>query len=372
MQDNIGKVLTSKTRLSDWDDVYEFCLNLWDDLAPAVIDTKDGFSVSREDGALLKENRTMVRLALLADFYRYQGEDLQINTDRARRTLVEIKAVAADLTEALWGPTAASSTQPEPRDRFAEGERKRKPHRGLLSTPKRARKCAGDYGVRWSRLSFSGHNKTYFSKLANAFQVVKNTGYPSLVLQSEWGLSCYYRLATAYTTDRPLELAAACLPELREAAGIIRDQQFHRLNALPSATKTLLYAVLNCHINWIDYNHKQILLIPGTPSPGVPPREEGDLRCLRCLKNQTFHSSEVKGNPRNIDVEFVLESMTFASSCCRAPVVNVPLTTATLHTCTFTDMKQMYTACPKCKLTVFSEVLVDLDTLRSRCVTCTR
>lgn len=132
----------------------------------------------------------------------------------------------------------------------------------------------------------------------------------------------------------------------------------------------LLYAVLNCHINWIDHNHKQILLMPGQPSARTPNRD-GDLRCSRCLKNQTFHSSEVKGNPRNIDVEFDFEQMRFGSSCCAAPMINVPLSTETVNTCTFTEMKQMYTSCMRCKQPIFSELLVDMETLYSRCVVCT-
>ncbi|KAK2825789.1 hypothetical protein Q5P01_020003 [Channa striata] len=139
-----------------------------------------------------------------------------------------------------------------------------------------------------------------------------------LTLNSEWALGCYYRLASAYTCERPLEMA------------IVSLEQFHKLGSLS----------------------------PERPGP-LAPNLEGDLRCLRCLKNQTFRSSEVKGNPKNIDVEFDFERMRFVLSCCAAPMVNVPLSTAEVNTCTFTDLKQMYTACPVCKQPIFSEVLVD-------------
>ncbi|KAE8287297.1 hypothetical protein D5F01_LYC13335 [Larimichthys crocea] len=161
-----------------------------------------------------------------------------------------------------------------------------------------------------------------------------------LTLNSEWVLSCYYKLAVTYTTDQPLEMAAACLPELRQAVDIIHGEHFQKLRELKPECQMLLYAVLNCHLNWVDHNHKQILLMHGQPS-APPHRKEGDLRCSRCLKNQTFRSSEVKGNPRNIDVEFDFEQMKFGSSCCAAPMINVPLSTRDVNTCTFTEMKQM-------------------------------
>lgn len=78
----------------------------------------------------------------------------------------------------------------------------------------------------------------------------------------------------------------------------------------------------------------------------------------------------MKGNPKNIDVEFDFERMRFVSSCCAAPMVNVPLSTPEVNTCTFTDLKQMYTACPVCKQPIFSEVLVDPETLYTRCAVC--
>lgn len=228
----------------------------------------------------------------------------------------------------------------------------------------------GEASIKWTKLSFSVKRKSYQAKLIRAFQVVKSVGHPMLTLNSEWGLSCYYKLAVSYTTDQPLEMAAACLPELRQAVDIIHSEHFQKLRELPLGSQMLLYAVLNCHINWVDHNHKQILLIPGQPSSRAP-NQDGDLRCSRCLKNQTFHSSEVKGNPRNIDVEFDFEQMRFGSSCCAAPMINVPLSTNLVNTCTFTEMKQMYTSCMTCKQPIFSEVLVDMETLYSRCVACT-
>lgn len=224
--------------------------------------------------------------------------------------------------------------------------------------------------VKWSKLAYTAKRKSYHTKLINAFQAVKTLGHPTLTLASEWELSAYYKLALAYTTDNPLETAAACIPGLRDYIKPFHSEQFRQLRQAPAEAQKLLYAVLNCNINWIDHNHKQLLLVPGEPNPSVPPIVEGDLRCSRCLKNQTFHSSEVKGNPRNIDVEFDFECMTFSSSCCAAPVFNVPLSTTDVNTCTYTEMKQMYTACPNCTQPIFSEVLVDVETLRVQCVSC--
>lgn len=149
----------------------------------------------------------------------------------------------------------------------------------------------GEDSIRWSKFSFSAQRKSYHAKLIRAFQVVKTVSHPMLTLISKWGLNCYYKLAVACTMDQPLEMAAACLPELRKAVYIIHSVHFQKLSELKLKCQMLLYAVLNCHINWVDFNHKQILLMPGQPST-QPPREEGDLRCSRCLKNQTFHSSK--------------------------------------------------------------------------------
>lgn len=224
--------------------------------------------------------------------------------------------------------------------------------------------------IKWSQFCYTGSNKLYYIKMLKAFQIVKKVGFKMLTLNSEWSLSSYYKLATAYTTNHPLELAAACLPDLSEAVKLIHAEKFHKLSGLKPECQMLLYAVLNCHINWVDHNHKQILLIPREPGALPCAGDVGDLRCSRCLKNQSFHSSELKGNPKNIDVEFDFEHMNFLSSCCHAPTIYVPLSTSCVHTCTFTDRKQMYTCCLQCKHRIFSEVLVNPETLSLRCPVC--
>lgn len=494
MQTKLVKMLTSKTKITDCSDAYKFCLELWDDLSLALIESQDSSVVlpSKDQLARLQGHEVMVRLALLADFYRYQRDDLALNkeesTDKlcvirsqAFRFLTKEKGVHPELGyptvslisdqntflqpllnhqttvespdhsccihQPLDHPTVFLSSNQcsfgRQRDLVAGGcsprtvehdhvtfpglhdsaspittqscvtcakapkqlntqavckrhkptpghcgystckrkhnkwgvknKKKRDMTRGKGKPCSRSFRGAQNWedSIKWSKFSFAVWRKPYYTKMIRAFQVVKNVGHPTLTLNSEWGLSCYYRLAVAYTTDKPLEMAAACLPDLREAVNIIHSEQFQKLSELTHDCQMLLYAVLNCNINWVDHNHKQILLIPGQPSLQPPPEEEGDLRCSRCLKNQTFHSSEVKGNPRNIDVGFDFEQMKFGSSCCSAPMINVPLSTRDVNTCTFTEMKQMYTSCMKCKQPIFSEVLVDMDTLYSRCVVCT-
>lgn len=504
LQTKLVKMLTSKTRTSECGDAYKFCLELWDELSQALIESQESSTVlpSKEELSQMQGYEVMIRLALLADFYRYQKEDLALYREESTEKLCAIRAKAFSFLAnghnvqpernrptgtlvsktPLGCRTRANSSiprpllQPQPLCKNVFGTAYRgcdvgphmvcaskapmsdysylvqvredmggygPPHTGESATElslslheaaaripnqsgdtlatgstllksvnpvgkksdrlkpgpcspsmctskqdtglcdnrdSRERKRPypqsgerprdGEASIKWTKLSFSVKRKSYQAKLIRAFQVVKSVGHPMLTLNSEWGLSCYYKLAVSYTTDQPLEMAAACLPELRQAVDIIHSEHFQKLRELPLGSQMLLYAVLNCHINWVDHNHKQILLIPGQPSSRAP-NQDGDLRCSRCLKNQTFHSSEVKGNPRNIDVEFDFEQMRFGSSCCAAPMINVPLSTNLVNTCTFTEMKQMYTSCMTCKQPIFSEVLVDMETLYSRCVACT-
>lgn len=417
MKTTLVKMLTSKTTLSDCEDAYRFCLELWDDLSVSLLDSEaSSFTLpSKHELDHAQGCQPILRLALLADFYMFQKDSLDLNREESTAKLFAVRAEAVKFLSNGWrsatvtalssqsslGPARvlppgelskpvtsqgrrAARKRCEPKNAnlagASERDAKRQKAAGEHTPGAGAEKKPGSqslknvsrwkYSVRWSKVSFSVRARSYHAKLIRAFQVVKTLGHPMLTLNSEWGLSCYYKLAVAYTTDRPLELAAACLPQLREAVNIIHSERFQKLSELTPETQMLLYAVLNCHINWVDHHHKQILLIPGQPS-AQPPCEGGDLRCSRCLKNQTFHSSEVKGNPRNINVEYDFELMRFTSSCCRAPLTNVPLGTGTVDTCTFTDMKQMYTPCVTCKQPVFSEVLVDMEKLHSRCVLCT-
>ncbi|KAK2811416.1 hypothetical protein Q5P01_000211 [Channa striata] len=357
-------MLTTKTKASTagYREAYELCLDLWDEGLSSVLAGPRGEGADRGerggDGDLpaacemasMRGHEVLLRLALLADFYRYQAEDLLLDEVRSARKLVAIRREAFRLLcscaliqrgQGVRPRRAASdpsATPPRTEDAVEPGA-------GDLRERARPRSpeppAAREDSVKWSRFCFATRNKSYYAKLTRS----------------------------ARTSRRPLEMAAACLPQLREAAAIVSLEQFHKLGSLSLECQMLLYAVLSCHINWVDYNHKQILLQPERPGP-LAPNLEGDLRCLRCLKNQTFRSSEVKGNPKNIDVEFDFERMRFVSSCCAAPMVNVPLSTPEVNTCTFTDLKQMYTACPVCKQPIFSEVLVDPETLYTRCAVC--
>lgn len=468
IQTQIVKMLMAKTNLSECEDAYKLCSDLWDDLSLVLIGSQD-FKVTfpnKEQLSRMEGREVMIRLAVLADFYRYQKEDLGLNEEESTEKLHTLRATAVDfLTNRLdiqpepkrqsmtiltdqhcykdqqltYQPTARAYTHDldgplkynkdhalQTQD-FVVGpfnslhktsiaitsqsndtlttlsrnltskDNKRKPksipfesstcktelgkegcnkpvknvdvHKVINRKRKKVHSDSVGGSIRWQKLSFSMRKKSYDAKLIKAFQVVKTIGHPMLTLNSEWSLSCYYNLAVAYTTDQPLEMAAACLPELRQAVDIIHSEHFHKLRELKPECQMLLYAVLNCYINWVDHNHKQILLVPGEPSPQQP-KDEGDLRCSRCLKNQTFRSSEVNGNPKNIDVEFDFEQLKFGSSCCAATMINVPLSTRDVNTCTFTDLKQMYTSCMKCSQPIFSEVLVDVETLFSRCTVC--
>ncbi|KAK2811914.1 hypothetical protein Q5P01_000136 [Channa striata] len=268
-------------------------------------------------------------------FYRYQAEDLLLG-EGVRR--VE--------------PPPTRPRRPELRTRRARsGDLRGGPARS------RARRAARD-SVKWSRFCLATRTNRTHAKLVRAFPDVKAVGHHDAHAQLGVGTGLLLQTRSARHASAPLEMAAACLPQLREAAAIVSLEQFHKLGSLSLECQMLLYAVLSCHINWVDYNHKQILLQPERPGP-LAPNLEGDLRCLRCLKNQTFRSSEVKGNPKNIDVEFDLKDEIRVASCCARPNGERALSTPEVNTCTFTDLKQMYTACPVCKQPIFSEVLVD-------------
>lgn len=417
LRKELVKLLTSRKNPVGCSEAFRFCLEMWDDLSSALSESKDVcvWLPKKEDLAHMREREVMLRLALLADFYWYQKEVLDFDGRVCTAKLCKIAAEAlrfirkgthpeAGLSDRIvmrrgsdWSPPPKRSTEAEPPS-FESGTEcdKAEPKKKTNETPTTTMKKKttvnrtkrlnegqkrpyvervkhaknGTDSVKWSQITFPLRRRSYRDKMVRAFQVVKTVGYPMLLHNSEWGLSCFYRLAAAYTTDQPLQLAAACLPQLRRAVDVIDREHFQELLAQSSKCQMLLYGVLNCLINWVDHNHKQILLVPGQPNP-LPPCKEGDLRCSRCLKNQTFHSSEVKGNPRNIDVEFDFELMTFGSSCCNAPMMNVPLSTTAVNTCTFSEMKQMYSSCVRCKQPIFSEVLVDMETLYSRCTECT-
>ena len=396
IQTKLVKMLTSKTKtFPECGEAYILCFRLWEELCLALLDSNvEGTRValpSKHELATMQGCEVMLRLALMADFYRYLTEDLffdkenpaeKLSTVRAEafRFLTHVRNVQPEILGELNHPPIDTTSNlhlltrvrdselgiinapPPPKSQadscltlyeralpktFQNGgpvaqaprksnskgllrKRRLKPSCSVESKSKhlewwepklRNRKasarhtkvhhtqaalCTGEDSVRWSGMVFSVKRKSYYSKLIRAFQVVKNVGHPTLTLNSEWGLSWYYNLASAYTTNQPLEMAAACLPQLRKVVNMIHSEHFEKLGELKFDCQMLLYAALNCHINWVDHNHKQILLVPREPS-SQPPHEEGDLRCSRCLKNQTFHSSEVKGNPRNIDVEFDFE-----------------------------------------------------------------
>ena len=343
------KLLVCKTNVPGCERAYEVCLSLWNDLAAALFTEEErccaNWRQSWDAASVSEGKRPMLRLGLMAHFYRFLCRNMGLNTPHHVTQLGRVREAARLL---YMGPAPQSRSNS-----------KKVMSKSIASK---------NWRVKWNRLSFVTHKQSYHNKLIKAFQIVKRVGYIGLAKSDlELKLGCYFRLAMTYTTDSPLELAAACMPWLKSAVELINREDFVGLSKCDDGVLTELYAVLNCHLNWIRPAHEQILLVPGQPC-GEPLVGEGDLRCVRCLKNQTFRSSEVRGNPKNIDVEFNIDKMTFASSCCGVSVIYVPLCTKEVNTLTFTDMKQVYTTCPSCKRAVFSEVLVDYKTLISRCV----
>ncbi|KAK2847536.1 hypothetical protein Q5P01_010535 [Channa striata] len=106
-------------------------------------------------------------------------------------------------------------------------------------------------------------------------------------------------VAFLFRDKEQIVLRKAHWPQRTQQA-IVSREQFQKFGSLSLECQMLLYAVLSCHINWVDYNHKQILLQPERPGP-LAPNLGGDLRHLWCLKNKTFCSSE--GRFDEIDTE---------------------------------------------------------------------
>lgn len=372
MQTKLVKMLTSKTKLPDYADAYKFCSALWDELSLALIESQ-GSSVAlpkKEELSLMQGHEVILRLALLADFYRYQKEDLALNREESTARLCAIRANVFKFLTGVWdvqpdqeSPTITHSSNqghvaglqrdhpytdepsdrsystsggvqyptpptPEtdrtlsvilhesttpittqsdvkvsttPRQLSTKGYSRKRKHGSLVcdkvgvDKPKgtsclqaTGRSSYGEDSVSWAKYSFSTRRKSYYAKLVRAFQVGKTVGHPMLTLHSEWGLSCYYNLAVSYTTDQQLEMAAACLPELRQAVDIIHRVHFHKLSELKLECQMLLYAVLNCHINWVDHNHKQILIVPDSPVITLLPRR---LCYIHITERNTLRSS---------------------------------------------------------------------------------
>ncbi|KAK7878283.1 hypothetical protein WMY93_031102 [Mugilogobius chulae] len=374
-QKSLIKMLTSKTNsIFDASKAHAVCLKVWDELASSLLWPGEPDSVlpATERVSLMHCRDTLIRLALLGHFYRFQAESLLLNINYCQAQLESIRV------EAHRFFCAQTESEAREKNHGVGSERENAPSsryeaesaRPVAVRQARVRGRTSGKTVPWTTLRVRKTKLSYKAKLTRAFRVVKEEGHRALTRNSEWSVSCYYKLALAYTADRPLETAAACLPSLARCVDLVHGERFGDLKKLPVLSQMHLYAALNCILNWVDHNHRQIRLLAGTPGVPPAPAHEGDLRCSKCLKNQTFRSSEVKGNPKNIDVEFDMDVMRFVSSCCGAPVIGVPLGTDSVNTCTYSEMKQMYTPCVKCAQPIFSEILMDPETLRYRCVAC--
>lgn len=104
MQTKLVKMLTSKTKLPDYADAYKFCLALWDELSLALIESQ-GSSVAlpkKEELSLMQGHEVILRLALRADFYRYQKEDLALNREESTARLCAIRANVFKFLTGVW------------------------------------------------------------------------------------------------------------------------------------------------------------------------------------------------------------------------------------------------------------------------------
>ncbi|KAE8277175.1 hypothetical protein D5F01_LYC25006 [Larimichthys crocea] len=94
IQTQLVKMLTSKTRITGYREAYEFCVDLWDELSLALFESQGSSLVapSRDELAQIQGSGAVIRLALLADFYRYLKEDLALNGEESSKKLCAIRS----------------------------------------------------------------------------------------------------------------------------------------------------------------------------------------------------------------------------------------------------------------------------------------
>ncbi|KAE8287296.1 hypothetical protein D5F01_LYC13334 [Larimichthys crocea] len=102
IQTQLVKMLTSKTRIADYREAYEFCVDLWDELSLALFESQGSSLVppSRDELGQMQGSGAMIRLALLADFYRYLKEDLALNEEESSKKLCAIRAETFEIITA--------------------------------------------------------------------------------------------------------------------------------------------------------------------------------------------------------------------------------------------------------------------------------
>ncbi|KAE8280243.1 hypothetical protein D5F01_LYC20797 [Larimichthys crocea] len=102
IQTQLVKMLTSKTGIADYREAYEFCVDLWDELSLALCESQGSSLVppSRDELCQMQGSGAMIRLALLADFYRYLKEDLALNEEESSKKLCAIRAETFEIITA--------------------------------------------------------------------------------------------------------------------------------------------------------------------------------------------------------------------------------------------------------------------------------
>lgn len=253
------KLLSTKAKIGNCREANNLCLTLWRTLSSSLIECSGVSFLSDKSTVLqLADHKNIVlRLALLADFYIFQKDVLGFDRDQAGHKLSLIRSETLKFLENHTTPPSPVGRPPAPVCRGRPTEVRifssTKSHlRQIWARQPRARRKSRDSRggrdkrhrsgnpgtrpflqeshnghetdlVKWSRLTYSARHKSYHTKLINAFQVVKTVGHPTVMLGSEWDLSCYYKLALAYTTDTPLETAAGCIPKLRDTIEIFTE-----------------------------------------------------------------------------------------------------------------------------------------------------
>lgn len=225
LKSELMKCLTTKTRVSVSGDTKQLCLSSWDSLSRALIDRTEQLP-DESVLCLMPGGESLLRLALLADFYSYQKQVLCLDIDHADHKL---RLVTCEALKFLASRRRSATPPTDPRRSEGSGVY---PDAGSRENTARLKSVpepdTGESEIKWSQLAYTAKRKSYRTKLINAFQVVKTLGHPALTLASEWDLSCYYKLALAYTTDTPLETAAGCIPSLREFVNFFHSEQFRK------------------------------------------------------------------------------------------------------------------------------------------------
>lgn len=119
------------------------------------------------------------------------------------------------------------------------------------------------------------------------------------------------KILQKYTVEDPIALLKCLYPSLSP------NEPYEQ---------SLVYHVLNAHINWFTYNRKQLDVCTETffYDETCEMDDSFDVRCRNCLKLLTLRVKDTVAH-KTVNVMFSTDTHTLVSGCCGAPPVALPL-----------------------------------------------